>query len=315
MSITTAVTAPSRNYRGRFAPSPSGPLHFGSLVAAVGSYLDAKHNQGCWLVRIEDIDTTRVVKGAADDILRTLEAYGLYWDEQVVYQTQRHELYQHTISQLQSQNLVYACNCSRKQIKALGGIYQGHCRSRSLDNSNCALRLIQQHPTTHYRDLIQGDVIVDSNLAQEDYIIKRSDGLFAYQLVVVADDIAQGITNVVRGADLLEPTARQLSLFKQLDSFTPNYAHLPLAVAKPGFKLSKQNYAPAICKQQPKPALFNAFQFLGLAPKLELLTVNIEQMMNWAITRYQLLNVPKVAQIQISQSADHQATLFTHIIK
>ena len=129
MSITTAVTAPLRNYRGRFAPSPSGPLHFGSLVAAVGSYLDAKSNQGSWLVRIEDIDTTRVVKGAADDILKTLEAYGLYWDEHVVYQTQRHELYQHTmLTMLKEQHLVYACNCSRKQIKALGGIYQGHCR-------------------------------------------------------------------------------------------------------------------------------------------------------------------------------------------
>ncbi|KTF15764.1 tRNA glutamyl-Q(34) synthetase GluQRS [Pseudoalteromonas sp. H105] len=315
MSIATADTAFSRNYRGRFAPSPSGPLHFGSLVAAVGSFLDAKSHQGNWLVRLEDIDTTRVVKGAADDILKTLEAYGLYWDEHVVYQTQRHELYQHTLAQLQSQNLVYACNCSRKQIKALGGIYQSHCRNLSLDNSKCALRLIQQHPTTQYRDLIQGDIIVDINLAHEDYIIKRSDGLFAYQLAVVADDIAQGITDVVRGADLLEPTARQLSLFKQLDAIPPNYAHLPLAVAKPGFKLSKQNYAPAICKQQPKPALFSAFQFLGLAPEQELLTVNIEQMMNWAIKRYQLSTVPKVTQIQVSQSADHQTTLFTHIIK
>lgn len=315
MSITTAVTAPSRKYRGRFAPSPSGPLHFGSLVAAVGSYLDAKSNQGSWLVRIEDIDTTRVVKGAADDILKTLEAYGLYWDEHVVYQTQRHELYQHTIAQLQSHNLVYACNCSRKQIKALGGIYQGHCRNRSLDNNNCAQRLIQQHPTIHYRDLIQGDVIVDSNLAQEDYIIKRSDGLFAYQLVVVADDIDQGITDIVRGADLLEPTARQLSLFKQLNAQLPNYAHLPLAVAKPEFKLSKQNYAPAICKKKPKPALFNAFKFLGLAPTAEISTLSIEQMVAWAVNRYDLQHVPKVPQIQVSQADANQATVFKQLIK
>ncbi|OUS71212.1 tRNA glutamyl-Q(34) synthetase GluQRS [Pseudoalteromonas sp. A601] len=315
MSITTAVTAPVRNYRGRFAPSPSGPLHFGSLVAAVGSYLDAKNNQGSWLVRIEDIDTTRVVKGAADDILKTLEAYGLYWDEQVVYQTKRHELYHHYLHQLQTQQLVYACNCSRKQIKALGGIYQGHCKRRALDNASGALRLIQQHATTHYHDLIQGDVAVDPALAHEDYIIKRSDGLFAYQLVVVADDIKQGITNIVRGADLLVPTARQLSLFKQLDANIPNYAHLPLAVAKPGFKLSKQNYAPAISKQQPKPALFSAFEFLGLAPEQEVLTLSIEQMMDWAVNRYKLSAVPKVAQIQISQSADNQATHFTHIIK
>ncbi|MCQ8878998.1 tRNA glutamyl-Q(34) synthetase GluQRS [Pseudoalteromonas shioyasakiensis] len=315
MSDTTAVTAPVRNYRGRFAPSPSGPLHFGSLVAAVGSYLDAKHHQGSWLVRIEDIDTTRVVKGAADDILKTLEAYGLYWDEQVVYQTQRHELYQHIVAQLQAKQLVYACNCSRKQVKALGGIYQGHCKNLALAFDNHALRLTQCHATSHYHDLIQDEVVVDSGLAHEDYIIKRSDGLFAYQLVVVADDIEQKITDVVRGADLLEPTARQLSLFKQLGATTPNYAHLPLAVAEPDFKLSKQNYAPAISKQQPKPALFSAFEFLGLAPEQELLSASIEQMMAWAIERYHLNVVPKVAQIQISQSADNLTTHFTHIIK
>ncbi|TGE76991.1 tRNA glutamyl-Q(34) synthetase GluQRS [Pseudoalteromonas sp. KS88] len=315
MSITTAVTAPLRNYRGRFAPSPSGPLHFGSLVAAVGSYLDAKHNQGSWLVRIEDIDTTRVVKGAADDILKTLEAYGLYWDEQVVYQTQRHELYHHYVTMLKEQHLVYACDCSRKQIKALGGIYQGHCKSRFVDASKYALRLTQCHPTIRYFDLIQGNVVVDSALAHEDYIIKRSDGLFAYQLVVVADDIEQGITDVVRGADLLEPTARQLSLFKQLKAPIPNYAHLPLAVAKPGFKLSKQNYAPAICKQNPKPSLFNAFEFLGLAPTPEISTLSVEKMMAWAINRYDLQHVPKVPQIQISQADANQATIFKQLIK
>ena len=125
---TTAVNTPMREYRGRFAPSPSGPLHFGSLIAAVGSFLDARANQGKWLVRIEDIDTTRVVSGASDDILHTLEAYGLYWDEPVIYQTQRHEQYQAIVDELISQNLVYACHCTRKEIKTIGGIYQGHCR-------------------------------------------------------------------------------------------------------------------------------------------------------------------------------------------
>ena len=312
---TTAVTAPMRNYRGRFAPSPSGPLHFGSLVAAVGSYLDAKSNQGTWLVRIEDIDTTRVVKGAAKDILTTLEAYGLHWDEEVVYQTQRHDLYAHTLDTLNNQQLIYACHCSRKQIKALGGIYQGHCRHLNHSQHNSALRLIQQHATCQYFDLIQGEVLVEQGLAHEDYIIKRSDGLFAYQLVVVADDIDQGITHVVRGADLLEPTARQLSLFKQLNSVPPQYAHLPLAVAKPGFKLSKQNYAPAIAKDNPKPALFSAFEFLGLAPQNELIELSIEKMLSWAINHYSLQSVAKVAEIQISQKPNSQATLFTHLNK
>ncbi|MEM5549763.1 tRNA glutamyl-Q(34) synthetase GluQRS [Pseudoalteromonas neustonica] len=310
---TTAVTAPMRNYRGRFAPSPSGPLHFGSLVAAVGSYLDAKSNQGAWLVRIEDIDTTRVIEGADTDILTTLEAYGLQWDEDVAYQTKRHHLYAHTIEYLNSQQGVYACHCSRKEIKALGGIYQGHCQSLQHSQQNSALRLIQRHATCHYNDLIQGDINVDHALAHEDYLIKRSDGLYAYQLVVVVDDIEQGITNVVRGADLLEPTARQLSLFKQLDKPAPRYAHLPLAVAKPGFKLSKQNYAPAIDIKNPKPALLNAFEFLGLAPSTELLSLNIDEMMTWAINNYTLQNIPKVQQIQISQQLQSKAPQFTHL--
>ncbi|NMM40087.1 tRNA glutamyl-Q(34) synthetase GluQRS [Pseudoalteromonas arctica] len=312
---TTAVTAPVRNYRGRFAPSPSGPLHFGSLVAAVGSYLDAKSNQGTWLVRIENIDTTRVVDGAAKDILNTLEAYGLYWDEDVVYQTQRHDLYAHTINKLNNQQLIYACHCSRKEIKALGGIYQGHCRHLKHSQNSSALRLIQQHATCQYHDLIQGEVNVAHDLAHEDYLIKRSDGLFAYQLVVVADDIAQGITHVVRGADLLEPTARQLSLFKQLNSAAPQYAHLPLAVTKPGFKLSKQNYAPAIVKNNPKPALLSAFEFLGLAPQPELVELRIDKMLSWAVDNYSLQNVPKVTQIQISQNPHCHTTAFTHLNK
>jgi len=269
--------APTYAYRGRFAPSPSGPLHFGSLVAAVGSYLDAKANTGKWLVRIEDIDTTRVIKGATTDILNTLEAYGLYWDEQVAYQTQRHDYYLDAISSLKNQHQLYGCACSRKQIKLLGGIYQGHCRDKDIDFNNHAIRIKQQHPTEQYQDLIQGSISVNSTLAHEDYIIKRSDGLFAYQLVVVLDDIEQKISRVVRGADLLEPTARQISLFKQLNHPAPEYAHLPLAVASPGFKLSKQNYAPAISITHPQPALVAALDFLGLAPPAELLQQKVEQ--------------------------------------
>ena len=299
---TTAVNAPMRTYRGRFAPSPSGPLHFGSLIAAVGSFLDAKSNQGKWLVRIEDIDTTRVVPGASDDILRTLEAYGLHWDEGVIYQTKRHTEYQTVVDALIAKIFVYACHCTRKEIKAMGGIYQGYCKSKHHPLNDSALRLTQQFATSEYHDLIQGQVNIDSRLAKEDYLIKRSDGLFAYQLVVVVDDIAQGISHVVRGADLLEPTARQLSLFKQLGQPAPNYAHLPLAVAKPGFKLSKQNYAPAISKRAPKPALFDAFRFLGLNPEPALLSSTVEEMLNWAISAYRIENIPTALEIQVSEN-------------
>ncbi|MBH0057784.1 tRNA glutamyl-Q(34) synthetase GluQRS [Pseudoalteromonas sp. SWXJZ94C] len=311
----TAVTAPMCKYRGRFAPSPSGPLHFGSLVAAVGSYLDAKENQGKWLVRIEDIDTTRVIKNADTDILNTLQAYALYWDEPVVYQTQRLNLYQDTVNSLLKQNLIYGCNCTRKQIKAIGGIYKGHCKALKHNTNTGALRLIQTHATTQFNDLIQGDINVNSALAHEDYLIKRSDGLFAYQLVVVVDDIEQGINRIVRGADLIEPTARQISLFKQLNNPIPEFAHLPLAVAKPGFKLSKQNYAPAISKQNPKPALISAFEFLGLPINANLMDLNIEQLMAWGVNKFNLKQVPHVPEIQISQHPTSQAIQFTQLSK
>jgi len=311
----TAVTTPKRDYRGRFAPSPSGPLHFGSLVAAVGSYLDAKVNQGKWLVRIEDIDTTRVVKNADSDILNTLQAYGLYWDEPVVYQTQRLHLYKEVTNSLIQQQYVYGCQCSRKQIKAIGGIYQGHCKSLNLSTEQGALRLSQQYPTCQFTDLIQGKITVNSALAHEDYIIKRSDGLFAYQLVVVIDDIEQGINRVVRGADLIEPTARQISLFKQLNKPIPEYAHLPLAVAKPGFKLSKQNYAPAISSINPKPALIDAFAFLNLPVHKQLHDLTVEQLMTWAIKEFSLSVVPTIPEIQISQGQQQNSTKFTHLSK
>jgi glutamyl-Q tRNA(Asp) synthetase len=311
----TAVTAPIRKYRGRFAPSPSGPLHFGSLVAAVGSYLDAKANHGKWLVRIEDIDTTRVVKHADTDILNTLQAYALYWDETVVYQTQRLNLYHDVVNTLLGKSLIYGCCCTRKHIKAMGGIYQGHCKTRRHSTDSGALRLMQCHATTTFNDLIQGDINVNSALAHEDYLIKRSDGLFAYQLVVVVDDIAQGINRIVRGADLIEPTARQISLFKQLNSPPPEFAHLPLAVAKPGFKLSKQNYAPAICKQNPKPTLINAFEFLGLPIQADLMDLNTAQLMAWGVSLFSLKHVPRVPEIQISQHSTSQAIQFTQLSK
>lgn len=288
----------SRGYRGRFAPSPSGPLHFGSLVAALASYLDAKTHQGSWLVRMEDIDTPRVVQGADSAILTALEKFGLHWDEKVEYQSQRHTMYQDTLAQLKPD--LYACNCTRKMIKQAGGLYQGHCKSLALDFNDHAIRLTQTHPVYQFTDLLQGQVNVPHDLADEDYIVKRRDGLFAYQLVVVVDDIEQKISRVVRGADLLEPTARQISLFKQLGHTVPEYAHVPLAVTEPGFKLSKQNHAPAINIDDPIPELLRALSFLGLDVTDDMKLSNVEEVLTWAGTQFSLTAIPQVLEKTIA---------------
>ncbi|MBD1581723.1 tRNA glutamyl-Q(34) synthetase GluQRS [Pseudoalteromonas sp. S16_S37] len=298
--MLTPALSNQGSYRGRFAPSPSGPLHFGSLIAALASFLAAKSQQGQWLVRIEDIDTPRVVKGADSDILRTLEAYGLHWDETVVYQSQRHALYHEALALLEQQSLVYACQCTRKDIKLRGGLYDNHCRSLNQPFAGNALRLQQNFPVETFNDQIQGQVHIPNKIAHEDYIVKRRDGLFAYQLVVVLDDIEQNITHVVRGADLLEPTARQLGLFQQLGYVAPQYAHVPLAVAKPGFKLSKQNHAPAIDKHNPKPATLAALRFLGFNPPRELDDANTEEILTWATQSFSLNTIPKVLEKPIN---------------
>ncbi|TMP36736.1 tRNA glutamyl-Q(34) synthetase GluQRS [Pseudoalteromonas rubra] len=294
----------SGSYRGRFAPSPSGALHFGSLIAALASYLDAKANLGQWLVRMEDIDTPRIVPGAADEILRTLEAYGLHWDGEVVYQSQRHALYQDILAQLNKAGLTYPCSCTRKTLKQRGGFYDNHCRDRQIAPEGNAHRLIQTQPVYSFDDLLQGQVNLPASLAEEDYIVKRRDGLFAYQLVVVVDDIEQKITRVVRGADLLEPTARQISLFNQLGYQAPEYAHVSLAVAQPGFKLSKQNHAPAIDTTKPQPALCAALGFLGLPVPTELHHDSVSNILHWAEQHFSLRALPRHREIQVSLQAD-----------
>ncbi|WNC72763.1 tRNA glutamyl-Q(34) synthetase GluQRS [Thalassotalea psychrophila] len=290
---------PPSSYRGRFAPSPSGLLHFGSLVAALASYLQAKSLQGKWLVRIEDIDKPREMPGASEAILTTLDAYGLHWDEQVIYQSQQASLYYDVLTYLNEQNKSYYCQCTRGQIKKTGGIYLGTCKTLNLDAAGCATRLINEFPFAEFSDGIQGTVAVDKALAAEDFIIHRRDGLFAYQLAVVVDDALQGITEVVRGCDLLEPTARQLSLFKTLRLTAPNYVHVPLAVTEQGYKLSKQNAAPAINNKNPQPALIKALQFLGQNPVKDLELEPVETIINWAIQHWQLRNIPKQREIML----------------
>ncbi|CED70524.1 glutamyl-Q tRNA(Asp) synthetase [Aliivibrio wodanis] len=279
-------------YIGRFAPSPSGPLHFGSLVAALGSYLQAKSQQGKWLVRIEDLDPPREIAGASSLIIQTLEAYGFEWDDDIIYQSQRHDIYQSQINQWVDKGDAYFCQCTRKQIKEDGGFYLGHCKHKHLSEKNASVRLVMQHPVESFYDIKHGTIHIPTQLAQEDFIIKRRDGLFAYNLAVVLDDIDQGITEVVRGADLIEPTGRQISLYRQLNAREVSYLHLPLAVDELGNKLSKQNYAPAIDNSNPIPTLLEALKFLGFVLPRDIETVTLNEILQWAIKNWQLKQLP-----------------------
>jgi glutamyl-Q tRNA(Asp) synthetase len=282
------------DYRGRFAPSPTGPLHFGSLIAAVGSYLDARHHQGKWLVRIEDLDFPRTVKGAADEILDTLLVYGLQWDEEVVYQSRRTPAYEEAYHRLKQIGAVYPCACSRREIadSALHSgdelVYPGTCRNGMAQGKIArAWRARVDDVSIGFSDRMQGGVTQDLATEVGDFIVLRADGLFAYQLAVVVDDAAQGITNVVRGADLLYSTPRQLYLQRLLGLHTPSYMHLPVAVNAQGEKLSKQTYAQPVGKNNAVSMLFKALVFLNQQPPVELQLGNAEQVLAWAVANWQ----------------------------
>lgn len=290
---------------GRFAPSPTGPLHFGSLLTALASYLEVKKHNGMWLVRMEDLDKPREIQGAADHILHTLEAYCLHWDNEVIYQSQRNDLYELALNQLDHQKLIYACRCSRKEIQDSiinaqeirtgldGVIYPGTCRKKNIIKPPYAIRLKTLDKQISFNDLIQGQNT--QNLAKEigDFVIKRSDGLFSYQLAVVVDDHLQGITHVVRGADLLDSSIRQIYL-QDLLGYTPiQYAHIPAAHNIQGEKLSKQTMAEAILAQDASKNIHRALCFLGQSPPRDLLTVKAPQILTWAIENWDISKVPK----------------------
>lgn len=279
-------------YIGRFAPSPSGELHFGSLIAALGSYLQARAQQGIWRVRIEDIDPPREVPGAAETILRQLEHYGLHWDGDVLWQSQRHDAYREALNWLQTQGLSYYCTCTRARIQHLGGIYDGHCRTLNNGPEKAAMRLVQRQPVLHFHDRLRGEIYADEKLAREDFIIHRRDGLFAYNLAVVVDDHYQGVTEIVRGADLIEPTVRQISLYQQFGWPVPGYVHLPLALNAEGNKLSKQNHAPALPGGDPRPIIIRALQFLNQNATTEWQDLTVEALLQKAVANWSLADVP-----------------------
>ncbi len=287
-------------YRGRFAPSPTGPLHFGSLVAAVGSYLEAKSRGGAWLLRMEDLDTPREQPGAGEAILRTLEACGMGWDGEPLYQSRRSQAYRAALARLEAQGLVYACGCSRREIadSGLGTdgalIYPGTCRSgRAPGKTPRATRLRVGETVIEFEDGLQGPVRQDLAAEVGDFVLRRADGLYAYQLAVVVDDAEQGITDVVRGADLLDSTPRQIYLQRLLCLPTPRYLHLPAAVNAAGEKLSKQTLAPPVDARDPVPALAQVMDFLGQAPPAQLGRASLAEFWHWALAHWDARHIPR----------------------
>jgi len=284
-------------YIGRFAPSPSGDLHFGSLIAALGSYLHARSLGGKWLVRIDDLDPPREVPGSAGRILASLEQYGLEWDGEVVWQSRRHEAYRETLDWLHQQGKSYYCTCTRQRISRLGGTYDGHCRCAGQGPENASIRLHQTLPVARFHDELQGEFIADAGLAEEDFIIRRRDGLFAYNLAVVIDDHFQGVNHIVRGADLIAPTVRQLSLYQHLGLPAPSYVHLPLACNANGDKLSKQNHAPALPTGDPRPIIVQTLIFLGQSLPESWQDLTLPLLLRWAVAHWSLEKVPRKASV------------------
>jgi len=284
---------------GRFAPSPTGPLHFGSLVAAVASYCDAKSRGGQWLLRIEDVDQTRLVAGASEAITHTLQRYGFVWDGEIVYQSQRSEYYQTALQQLRQRNLAYPCTCSRKEITDSstlhgieGAIYPGTCLQHpTKPGAAAAWRIKTDAQVIAFADQVQGQQQHQMASDIGDFVIKRADGLFSYQLAVVIDDALQGVTHVVRGADLLNSTTRQIYLQQLLGYPTPIYAHLPLVLNADGQKLSKQTLATALPEDNLVDTLVAALTFLQQALPENAHSLSLANLWQWAITHWQL---PKI---------------------
>jgi glutamyl-Q tRNA(Asp) synthetase len=285
-------------YVGRFAPSPTGPLHFGSLIAAVASYLEAKIHGGQWLLRIEDIDLPRVMPGATSLILQSLEDFGFAWDGDVLYQSQRTPYYQAAFDDLLQRDLVYPCSCSRKEIADSashgidGLVYPGTCRQHAPKAGHpTAWRIKTNENTLHFNDAIQG--YQEQHLIHDigDFVLKRVDGLFAYQLAVVVDDAWQNVTHIVRGADLLNSTSRQIYMQRLLAYAEPQYAHLPLAVNAQGEKLSKQTLATPLDAAKAHQALWQALNFLGQQPPQVLVDASIHEIWDWALHNWQFAKV------------------------
>lgn len=283
----------------RFAPSPSGPLHFGSLLAALASFLEARTRGGRWLLRIEDVDTPRVVAGATARIVDTLRAYGLIWDGELCYQSQRQEAYQQALAQLQADGWLYPCTCSRRKLAqharmgASGWIYPGWCRTGVCQPEHpAALRVRTQSQPIRFTDRLQGKQSQQLEAEVGDFVLQRADGIIAYQLAVVVDDAEQGINQVVRGSDLLDSTPRQIYLQQLLQQPTPEYLHIPVVVDAQGMKLSKHTGALALDDACPGPALTASLRFLGQQPPAELANAPAATIIDWALAHWRSERIP-----------------------
>lgn len=276
------------SYKGRFAPSPSGPLHLGSLACALASYFDAKANAGLWLVRMEDIDPPREPAGAAKSIVECLQAHQLYWDGDITYQSQRSQAYTHALQQLEKNRLTYLCQCTRKRLRTLEGNYDGHCRTLQHTEGALRLNILAGQQLGHKVNVAFHDRICGSQhqnlLASGDFVVHRKDGLFAYQLAVIVDDIAQGINHIVRGSDLLDVTFNQLLLFDIFDYSAPKFCHIPVLLDERGYKLSKQHGAPGVNLQTPKENILQALLHMGFEPPKHL---SIQQLLTWGTEQWQ----------------------------
>lgn len=281
-------------YIGRFAPSPTGPLHFGSLLAAVASFLDARAHKGEWFLRIENIDPPREVESRIHKIPQTLEQFGLCWDGEISYQSDNYERYQETLAKLSTLGLTYACDCSRKALLLRSGAnrYDNFCRSKALcDAPSCATRFLANIPYVPWTDRIQGTINA-SNTEPDDFILQRKDGLWSYQLAVVCDDYAQRVTHVVRGYDLLNETDKHIQLYTALGWSIPSYAHIPIATSAAGQKLSKQNFATPLDTQNANLQLCEALAFLGHTVPVMLRKSSVQHILQWAIEHWNIAHVP-----------------------
>ena len=293
-------------YRGRFAPSPSGMLHIGSLLTAIGSWCDARSRNGKWLLRIDDLDPPRIKKGALDSILKTLDRLGLFWDEDIVYQSSRAEAYSDALNSLHKFQKTYSCICSRKDIirnsKFLGvdgPVYIGTCRDIITKVKPAASRIRVDQNSINFIDVLHG--LVEANVSTEvgDFVLQRADKVFSYHLANVVDDNFMGITDVVRGADLLPSTSKQVCIIKSLGLAQPNYLHLPIAINNKGKKLSKKNHDGSVDLEKPSIVIWEILKLLNQDPPLELNGCHLNDILRWATYNWSRETLPSVKTIKV----------------
>lgn len=308
--VDDPMSSPGPEYRGRFAPTPSGPLHLGSLLTALASWLRARQAGGRWLLRIDDLDRARCPPGASAAILRQLEAHGLHWDETPRLQSAHGAEYATALERLQAQGRVYSCDCTRARLAAEsrsgpdGPVYGGRCRAAPAGSSSAALRWRIASGSVELQDPVQGRLWRDADREIGDFVLRRSDGVIGYQLACVVDEQAQGITEVVRGADLIGSSLRQTLLLRALGAPVPAYLHLPVLVEADGRKLSKQNGAKALDERNVGDNLRRCLRALGSAPPAELGRAPAPELLAWALREWRLAQVPAALQQSIPELAD-----------